>query len=97
MRDASIPQPMLRKIPVAQLQGRARFVWGSHPNKARSRSNLAVTVTSSRDLAVIDEAIRTMKASRLLEAYKTERRLSVVGAGDFRGEENFIDDVVYVV
>ena len=49
--DAFKPQPMLRKIPVTRLQGRARFVWGSHQNKTRPRSNLAVTITSLLDLA----------------------------------------------
>ena len=78
---------MLRKIPVAGLQGRARFVWGSHQNKARPRSNLAVT----------DEAIRTMEALRLPEAYRAERRLAATGAGDFYGEEDFIGGVAYVV
>ena len=78
---------MLRKIPVAGLQGRARFVWGSHQNKARPRSNLAVT----------DEAIRTMEALRLPEAYRAKRRLAATGAGDFYGEEDFIGDVAYIV
>ena len=88
---------MLRKIPVAGLQGRARFVWGSHQNKARPRSNLAVTITPSLDLAVIDGTIRIMKALRLPEVYRAKRRLAAIEAGDFYGEENFIDGVVYVV
>ena len=88
---------MLRKIPVAGLQGRARFIWGLYQNKARLRSNLAVTITPSLDLAVTDEAIRTMKALRLPEVYRTERRLAATGAGDFHGEEDFIGGVVYVV
>ena len=88
---------MLRKIPVAGLQGRARFVWGSHQNKARPRSNLAVTITPSLDLAVTDEAIRTMEALRLPEAYRAKRRLAATGAGDFHGEEDFIGGVAYIV
>ena len=95
--DAFKPQPMLRKIPVAGLQGRARFVWGSHQNKARPRSNLAVTITSSLDLAVIDAAIRTMEALRLPEVYRAKRRLAAIGAGDFYREEDFIGGVAYIV
>ena len=88
---------MLRKIPVAGLQGRARFVWGSHQNKARPRSNLAVTITPSLDLAITDKAIRTIKALRFPEAYRAKRRLAATEAGDFHGEEDFIDGVVYIV
>ena len=84
---------MLRKIPVARLQGRAGFIWGSHQNKARPRSNLAVTVTPSLDLAVTDKAIRTREALRPPEAYRAERRLAAAGVGDIYGEEDFIDSV----
>ena len=87
------PQPMLRKIPVAGLQGRARYVWGSYQNKAR-----AVSIISSLDLAITDdEAIRIIKALRLPEVYRAERRLAVTGAGDFHGEEDFIGGVAYIV
>ena len=45
-----IPQPTLKKIPVAQLQGGcARFVWVPHQNKARHSWNLTAAV---EDLAV---------------------------------------------
>ena len=70
---------------------------GSHQNKARPRSNLAVTITPSLDLAVTDEAIRIIEALRLPEAYRAERRLAATGAGDFHGEEDFIGGVVYIV
>ena len=43
VRGASIPQPMLIKIPVAWLQARcAGFVWKSHQNKAQVFYHLAV-------------------------------------------------------
>ena len=45
---ASIPQPMLIKIPVAWLQARcAGFVWKPHQNKAQVPYHLAVANTQA--------------------------------------------------
>ncbi len=84
--DAFKPQLILRKIPVALSQGRARFVLGS-------QGSLAGAVTSS-DLAIIDKAIRTMKAPRSPETYRAEMRLAAAGSGDSHGKGDFIDGVI---
>ena len=44
----SIPQPMLKKIPIAPLQsGCARILWVPHQNKAASLLNIIIIVDKS--------------------------------------------------